>query len=106
MMSRACHPALRRQKSRAFGSIPDGLLRSAKSHAPNKLEVKGFITDWDNRSETALTKAEAVAFITKVVAALKQEDADMVDTEASKKSSNGMLSIFISYVFNNQYHDD
>ena len=64
---------------------------SERDFRPRKVEVKGYIEDWDKRHEQALTLEEVKAWLVKVSAELAEEAKMLIDPKATLETGSRVM---------------
>ena len=83
----------------ALTSPPMGVTgtNTKQEHSPKKVDIKGFVPNWDKREEQGLTQPEATRWLTNVHNKLSQEVRELIDLEGSKAMNARVINTILSY---------
>ena len=70
------------------------LRQEMKDFRPTKVELKGWVTNWEKRYEEGLTKPEAVSCLDHLFAQLDEETKTLVDLVGTKRGLEGKRAAF------------
>lgn len=61
-------------------------------HSPSKIDVKGFVKDWKNRTSEGLTQPELQRWMKQVYEAMDEDEKKMLDIEMTEKINNRVIN--------------